>query len=375
MPATATMNPPIPVPALEPLPQITRYPYLNRAVVVVGGTEYFEWESVSVRCALMEVPPRTCRLTCSEMEPDYPTSRSAFRIRPGDSCSVILDGYLVITGIVATRQVFYDAKQHTVEIQACSQSAILGHGAAQQDGGQFLKQDAGQIATKLAGQLGVGVKVMGDAGQALDRFSIRPGEHAGEAIERAARMGKMFMTGDAQGNLVLMSGPLGGGGSAIEGVNILEGREVIHSLSAASGYETSGQGPGSDDHWGAIKNLMHDSQGSMSDFSPGNMPQKLINEIPSFTQSILQARGGMENNVSDMNQIFVTVSLLGWQRQTVSGGLWEPGETVVVNSPMLIMFNNPLILKAVTFSQDNNTGTRSTLELVNYAAFGGYAQQ
>jgi len=369
------MNPPIEVEAPAPLPQITRYPYLNRAVVIVGGQEYFEWESVSVRCALMEVPPRTCRITCSEMEPDYPRSRSAFRIRPGDNCSVILDGYLVITGIVATRQVFYDAKQHTVEIQACSQSAVLGHGAAQQDGGQFLNKHAGDIAQSLAGKLGVGVKIMGDPGQALDRFSIRPGEHAGEAIERAARMGKLFQTGDAHGNLVLMSGPIAGGGTVVEGANILEGREVIHSLSAASGYETAGQAPGSDDHWGAVQNLMHDMQGSMSQFSPGNMMQKTMNEIPSFKQSILRARGGMENNVSDMNQIFVTVSLLGWQRQTVTGGLWEPGEVVNVNSPMLIMFDNPLILKAVTFSQDNNSGTRSTLELVNYAAFGGYAQQ
>jgi hypothetical protein len=38
---------------------------------------------------------------------------------------------------------------------------------------------------------------------------------------------------------------------------------------------------------------------------------------------------------------------------------------------MLVLFNKQLTLKAVTFSQDNSSGTRSTIELVNQAALGG----
>ena len=52
----------------------------------------------------------------------------------------------------------------------------------------------------------------------------------------------------------------------------------------------------------------------------------------------------------------------GWLRP--SGGLWVRGQQVYVRSPMLIM-DQTLLLKAVSFTQDSETGTRSTLELVN----------
>jgi prophage tail gpP-like protein len=58
----------------------------------------------------------------------------------------------------------------------------------------------------------------------------------------------------------------------------------------------------------------------------------------------------------------------GWLKP--SGGLWHRGQNVTVQSPMLVMNGVPLILKSVTFSQDNSTGTRSMLELVNTKALG-----
>ena len=80
------------------------FPYLGRAVIEVGGGQYYEWESVSVRAALFE-NTRTARFTASEKE-DPPQSGSARRILPGESCTVLLDGFLAITGEVVTRQVF-----------------------------------------------------------------------------------------------------------------------------------------------------------------------------------------------------------------------------------------------------------------------------
>ena len=42
---------------------------------------------------------------------------------------------------------------------------------------------------------------------------------------------------------------------------------------------------------------------------------------------------------------------------------------MTVTSPMLIMNNEKLRAKSVTFTQDNTTGTRTTLELCNENAF------
>jgi prophage tail gpP-like protein len=373
---------PKPIPAPDVPARITRYPYLNRAVVVVNGFEFFEWESVSVRQTLMENPAYTCRLTTSEIEPWYhtlggnvPRREAYFRIRPGDACAVILDGFLAITGLVATRQVYYSATQHTVEIQAESKTGKLSRASPAKDGMEFKDKPATDIIKEISEKLGVSAKVLGSfGGKNIPRFSVRHGDTAWDAIERVARMANMTLTTDVHGNLVVIGGAIAGGIAVVEGENILEGREYIHAMVSATGGDVSGQGPGGDQQWGAVRNLMHDALKSMAEFTPGNLPRRFVSELPSHTMDMLQSRSRIESNVDRMNEIYVTITTLGWQRHVTYGGLWTPGEYVHVKSPMLIM-DQPLKLNAVTFSQDNRTGTRSTLELVNEtAAHKGKAQ-
>src|SRR5262252_361537 len=139
-------------------------------------------------------------------------------------------------------------------------------------------------------------------------------------------------------------------------------------------YTSSGQAPGNDDQWGADPTHQRYQQlDSNAQFADQFKPAQLPSEMPAWANDFLKNRGRFENNVDDGNQIFVTITVTGWQKPGGSpepkpgGGLWEPGEIVEVESDWLIM-HRPLTLKAVTFSQDNETGTRSTLELVNTAA-------
>jgi len=368
---TAAKNSPAP----DAPVQIKQFPYLTRAVLEVNGSLYWEWESVQVRHAIQETPAYTARFTCSEMEPAYPAARWAFRIKPGDHCSIYLDGYLALSGFVVTRQAFYDANQHTVEIQAVAGSATLNAGSAVHETGEFKNMKPDAIIRELAKPFGVNVQVLGQGGlgQALDRFHLRPGETGWQGIERLARAGGMFLTSNENGDVVLMDSPIGANDTVTEGVNILDGREIIHSLAASGNYTAQNQGTGSDD-LSKIAEWTHQrfsDQAGSTNFSPGYMPQVILSEMPAFAKGMMKTRAQLESNVNDMYQIWVTVSVLGWQR-TSAGGLWIRGQNVHVNSPMLIM-DRDLVLKAVTFSQDNSQGTRSTLELVNQAAMGGYA--
>lgn len=354
-------------------PQIKQYPYLQRAVLEVNGERFWEWETIQVRHAIHETPPYTARFTCSESERAYPAIRWAWRIKPGDHCTIKLDGWLALTGFVTTRQAFYDAHQHTVEIQVTGLDAMAGHTSVQHKSGEEKNKKPEDIAKKLGEQLGLNLKVMGGSlSKEIDRFSIRPGETMHNAMERLARTGNFHMTADEQGNMVWLSQPLGIHSTVVEGINILEGREIIHSLSAVGEYTAQNQGTGSDD-LGKIADWTHQrfhDQAGSTGFSPGKMAQTILTEIPAFQKGLLESRAKIESNVNDMYQIWVTVTTLGWQRP--EGGLWVRGQIVHVDSPMLIM-NRDLVLKAVTFSQDNQSGTRSTLELVNRAALGGYA--
>lgn len=92
-------------------------------------------------------------------------------------------------------------------------------------------------------------------------------------------------------------------------------------------------------------------------------PAVVISELPTAVDNVIKGRTTTERNwmMEDFVTVFATV--YGWSKP--SGGLWLRGQTVIVNSPMLVMNGISLTLKSVTFSQDNRTGTRTVLELVN----------
>ena len=127
------------------------------------------------------------------------------------------------------------------------------------------------------------------------------------------------------------------------------------------------QGPGNDEKHGA--DVSH------APFFSGNMealgeiaPAVVVSELPTSDKNFLKGRATSENKWKADDRITVTVTVHGWLRP--SGGLWYRDQNVIVTSPMLIMQNESLIAKSVMFTQDNTTGTRTTLELCNPLALG-----
>jgi len=350
--------------------------------VVIDGSVYWEWESVSVRAAAYE-NTRTARFTCSEQTPT-PKSWSAMRIVPGQKCTVYLDGYQAMTGEVVTRTVFYDATQHSVEIQAQGKSGRLSNASIVSQTGNWKNIDFHQLATLLAQPFGVNVTGQPGSNQQFPRVSATPGESPWELMEQHARATKTPLSENAQGQIVM--GVMGMGTSVIEGINILEGREVIHSLASVGGggvpgasgeggpgegsdFNSMGQRPGTDDSYGAKANQVQSEQPAITtDFNQGFLPKQQVSEVPAWTNQQMDNRSNMEAMYSDTLQIWVNVVTLGWQRNCSvpgAGGLWEPFDQVTVLSPMLVMYGQTLQLKAVTWMQDNTGGTVSHVELVN----------
>jgi prophage tail gpP-like protein len=225
---------------------------------------------------------------------------------------------------------------------------------------------------------GIGVAGAAQSFMKFPKVVSQPGETYWELLERHARQVKTDMGETSTGELWL--NPMSGGGSVIEGYNILVGREVIHSLksvgegSEGGDFTSMGQRPGTDDSWGADANRVNAEQGAITtDFNKGFLAKVGLSETPAWSTNQMQDRSKFESSFADTLQIWVTCTLLTWQRSgkvPPSGGLWRPGDQVTVMSPMLVLYGRSLKLKAVTFTQDNSTGTRSTVELVNALALG-----
>src|SRR6516164_3456088 len=131
------------------------FPPSEIAILNVGGMQFRDWESVSVRWALStkESPPYTFRFTCSEAIP-IPAAYAGLQIRPGMQCSVTLAGNLAINGFETTRQVFYDANRHYVEIQGATKALSMLTNSTVTPGQEYKAKPVSYIANDIVRQSG-----------------------------------------------------------------------------------------------------------------------------------------------------------------------------------------------------------------------------
>lgn len=345
------------------------------AVVTVNGTDYRDWETVMVRHALRDVPAYHCRFTCSEFTP-IARNFSVMQIKPGDVCSVTLAGLPAFLGRVETRQVYYDAKRHHIEIQ-CASNMDVATASVIHSTMEWKNKTFQQIGQEILNNLGIKMTFEGGSppGYTFPRISAAPGENVHDFLDTIARglsqqtgLGISF-TSNEQQDFVVAMGPLSGGDSVIEGRNILIGREIIYNPAMAGNAPVIAQSFADDQNWGAKVASQPFFNSTFQTFGSIANAGVIVNELPTFDKTIMGGRNTSEKLWQQGDQITVFATVYGWLRP--SGGLWRRNQNVNVDSPMLIMHNQSLIAKSVTFTQDDDTGTRTTLELCNPAALGG----
>jgi prophage tail gpP-like protein len=82
-----------------------------------------------------------------------------------------------------------------------------------------------------------------------------------------------------------------------------------------------------------------------------------------WTLKEVALRAETEQQWAEGTQIQATIVVYGWFAP--NGELWEPGKTVTVQSPMAMLNNIVLSIRTATFTQDDASGTLTTLDLVN----------
>lgn len=349
------------------------------AILTVNGRKYSDWETVMVRHALRDHPAYHCKFTCSEALP-LSNNFAVLQIRPGDLCEVTLAGFPAFKGKVETRQVFVDSHRHHIEIQ-CATWLEVATASVISKTGEWKDKTFQQIGKDILGKMGINMTFEGGAppDYKFPRVSSTPGESVHDFLDMLARglsastgIGISF-TSNVQGDFVVIMGPNGGQDEVVEGKNMLIGREIIYNASMAGTNPVLSQGTGDNENHGAKVAHTPFDQKAVETFGASFTPAVIVNEMASFDNKLLKGRAGSEAQWLQNDQITVIATVYGWIRP--SGGLWYRDQKVSVTSPMLIMKGDRLIAKSVTFTQDNSTGTRTTLELCNELALGGLNPQ
>jgi len=329
--------------------------------LLVGGMLYEGWKKVQVSRSVREMAGQFS-LEVSERWAggmNGPSTLMGFgRIREGDPCTVLYSGFPVITGYVDVYSPQYDADSHNVSIQGRSKTQDLVDSSADPDveNGEMREVTLDQIARKLASKHGVGVKVQAKMPPKFDVARVSPGETKHEMLERYARPGAVLLTDDEMGNLRLLHVMGGGGGALIEGVNILKAQATLRADNRYSDYETKGQDHGNDQRWG--REVAEVSAKAKDGAVKRYRPLTVRNETKTSKDNA-KNRCDWEATSRAGESVRADVEVLDW---IGPAGLWMPGLTPMLISPMLAI-NRMMAVESLVMTQDEK-GTVTRLSLV-----------
>lgn len=334
------------------------------AILEVNGQQFGDWESVWVQLRAND-PFGYFRFTAAERDPIFGVANSfpswtKLQFKPGDQCTITLGGQLAVTGIIEVRQVAYDAHQHGVMLIGKTSTAAPARSSVNTTTGNFDNKHLQQIAQEVIAPFGVGLKIVGSLDLTpFKQMQNEKGELIWDFLERIARFRGAIMGSDEQGNFLLIGDhSYQSTSDLIEGVNIKSCQCTISHEQTYMQLDAHGQQAASNDTNGpAASEIKATAMGAVP------FPYSLLitpMEHPG-SQAEAQKRADTEKKWADGTEVQANITVQGWLRGGTA--LWKPLDEVFVRSPMA-MLQQQLKIRTATFTQDNQNGTQTLLDLV-----------
>lgn len=331
----------------------------ERAELRVDGQPFLGWKSVTVTSSI-EAVAGSFQFTASERHPDDVLAR---RIRRGQTCEVLLEGDLVLTGYVYDVGKKHSATSHEVSVSGRSLAGDLVDCSATNQPGEWKQRSILQIANDLAAPFGVTVRADVDVGPVFPTFRIKESETAFAAIERMARQRGLLLVSDPAGNVVMTRAlqerePL----AVILGTEVLEAGVTDSETDRFSLYRFKGQQQGGD-----FLSPMSAAgpQGEATDPEVTRFRPRVQLAETQGTNATLRERARWEAARSAGLAHRPQVVVREWRNS--HGSLWRANTLVRVVDDFLEV-DGELLIATVSYQSDSN-GRRSTLSLSRPEAF------
>lgn len=330
------------------------------AELKIAGVFYGGWKSVRVSRSIEQMAG-AFELEITER---WPGQALASPIKPGESCQVLLDGDVVITGYVDVVAPEYDATHHSIRISGRDRTGDLVDCSAVYKSGQWRDVRLDRLAADLLKPFGIAVVVEADVGRPFSSWNIQEGESVFECLDRAARMRALLLTSNPAGDLVITrAGKEQLANGLVEGRNIKAARADFSWKERFSTYAVKGQG-----RLGADGETVHAApRGQVTDpVIPRYRPLVVVAESHSENAS-LRDRAEWERNVRRGRSARASITMQGWREP--GGTLWQPNRLVPVTSPLLWLDNAEMLIVGCTYTLDDQGGTLTELAIAKPEAF------
>jgi len=336
------------------------------AVVQVDGLGYTNWETVMVQHRYMD--PFPVFMFSGIEQAQEPMKLANLLFRPGQHCTITLAGFLVVTGMIEIRQSAMDGERHALQIIGKGfqwqgvKSSVVGQAGGGYD---FSGQNIKQVADTIFGETGVKVLEVGNVDHTpFPALTVSSGESVFNVMEWVTKARRVILGGDHLGNILLIGQhSMNRGGDLVEGPNgnVSRINVIISNENLFKNYYATGQNVGTDDLNGeaASQNVAGPVAGP--DITSNRMVPL---EVPG-NMSDVQKRALWEANIKNGTQVNITILVYGWKQK--NGDLWRVGDEYIVDAPDHLpeeWNKQPYAAQTVTYQQDDQNGTTTTLELV-----------
>lgn len=332
-----------------------------RAALYIGTEIYGGWQRVSVTRSIEQVAG-SFDLEVTERWPGQAASRP---IRPGEKCTLRLDGETVISGYVDEVEPGYDRQSHGISVRGRDATGDLVDCSAVYKTGQWAHATLERIARDLCAPFGIAVKVETDTGAPFPSFKIEPGETAFECLERAARLKAVLLVSDGEGNLVITrAGAASSGTALVEGVNILSAQAQLSWKERFSEYTVRGHDRIGNDMEAAAQFVSPSA--TVRDETISRYRPRIVLADDHGDRSRFIDRAEWEKNVRMGRALRGSITVQGWRDG--EGRLWRPNTLVHLASPLLYLAEAEMLIVGCLYTLDDS-GTRTALSIARREAF------
>jgi prophage tail gpP-like protein len=330
------------------------------AVLKVGAGEFQDWETVFVQIRWGD-PFDYARFTAAERKDDTNVTHwQSYQIKPCDNVEVFLAGQRAFQGVVVERQVAYDIDNHGIQFLCKGGAFWRWKTSVNTETGSFDNMNFEAIYKKL---MGPKAQVVGTLNpRQFDKLQAQIGESNWDFLERLARVRGIILAGKGEQAVAIGDHYTTPVAMLIEGVNIKSLNCTISIDQSYLEYRIVSQNPPSDDQNGSAANQMVGRWGGQTACPTWVSVNILPAEQPVKSQEELVDRAKNEAKWHEASVIKITAVVQGWRYDNVN--LWQVGSSVIVDSPMTGLPPAKFSLQRITFTQDRNSGSQTTLDLV-----------
>ena len=280
-------------------------------------------------------------------------------IKPGQSCQLLVDGELLISGYIDIVRKNYDAKSHSITIAGRSKAGDLVDCSS--EGITYNQQTLLRLVQLLSEPFGIGVTADVDYGGKFKSASIGGGETFYEFFVRMAQIRAVFITSTPTGDLIITRAGRNRIKTALKlGSNIRSSTGHFDHSKRFSSYLVRSQM----DRviFSAAKELFQQGL-SKDDSIKRHRPTVRESHYPG-SQLEDKVQADWQRNVAFGLSQEITYTVSGWRH---ADGLWNYNELVPIEDEFMGI-NEALLIRSVEFILDAQ-GTRTKLNVVRPELF------